>query len=238
MAQNICLVLPRSSFETPSASQRSPTPIRASGLIIRHCSQTCSGPIRHTTTFAASTQDGFPSVPPHFLLDLTSQRLGGAFEIHITIHPSLPSRVLPSTAGGCCIWRLPIVAPRGASFRLKSSHLDGYMRTSRVYKYVGRTTHGSTSSLIERLHVANAFWERRGKFAGSVLTAGRGFVAILPFGEAVVYSGALRGVSVWMETKVRAHLLTPHQFLHFISPTQNLSVKPTQMALRTRNERD
>ena len=120
------MVLPRSSFETPPTLQRSPTPIRASGLIIRHCSQTCSGPIRHTTTFAASTQDGFPSVPPHFLLDPTFQRWGGAFSKHQSpytllfpresCHPSLTgavSVILPSSP----------VTPRGASLPLKSGHL-------------------------------------------------------------------------------------------------------------------
>ena len=88
----------------------------------------------------------------------------------------------------------------------------------------------------QRPHSSNDYmWQTLfGNGVGSF--AGRGFVVILPFGEAVVHSGALRGVSVWMETKVRAHILTPHQFLHFISPTQNLSVKPTQTASRTRKE--
>ena len=115
----------------------------------------------------------FPSTPPHFPLDLTSPPREGVFEIYITTHPSLPLRILPSTADMRYTWHLPITIPRGASLCLTSGHL-GRMYAS--FQGVETYTVGDANQRPRSLNdyrVAAALWKRCGWFTGPVLTGGR-----------------------------------------------------------------
>ena len=100
----------------------------------------------------------------------------GVFKTPVTIHPSLPSRILPSIVDGRCIWDLSTVTghPSGSEPppQIRPLGTNICVLPGRMNTFNGR--HTSQLPRSSNDSVANAFWERRGVFAGSVLTGGRG----------------------------------------------------------------